>query len=179
MIHFHVWCHRWDMASLVFGWRARSCGGSSLTLIITTCTRIIVLDPTFSCLMRNLCLSSALLWETYGAASNPHPFTLTGERRCSSCGKDRSIGRSVSHSVSPVFLSAPLFSLPNIKRVVWRGKTSCYDDDGHMVKLGHLIWLTRPRCFCKTLTLSHIHTHNLPALRAAGPSGSCTWKGWM
>lgn len=116
----------WEVVPF-FGWGHHSCGISSPTLIFSTCTRLIILAPTFLSLMRNLCLSSALLLETCGAASNVQSLSL-----------------SVWCSFTRFYSHSPTSSM-------WfeRGKTSCYDDDSRMVQPGLLICLTGPAVFAQ------------------------------
>lgn len=109
-----------------FGWGYHFCGSSSLTLILATCTKLVVVVPTFSSLMRNLCLSSALLLETCGAALHLPPISHPhrGKTERSAVAKtDQMHHLCHSLSLSLVLLHLPLFSLANIKHVVWKGKS--------------------------------------------------------
>ncbi len=84
---------------------------------------LIVLVSTFSGLMRNLCLSSALLSETRGAASHLPLLSHTRERRLGELWQRQiNCTMSVTCSLSLVLLHLPLFSLANIKLEVWKGK---------------------------------------------------------
>lgn len=122
------------------------------------CTVLIIMVSTFSSLTRSLCLSSALLLETCGAASHLSPtlVLVVVERDVWAVAKTDQL-QDLCHSVCVLSSFICLCSHSPTSSICFEmDKTSCYGAGGHMVQSGCLFWQV-PAVWARGEFHAHLH----------------------